>query len=95
MDTYFASELEEDAQRREDDGKEDVDAVGRALVRHYLDSFSLSKGPKKKWMRQKKKLQSLFIDLNCTCKSRALVCASHLRVGFASLFGSLSFTSDE
>lgn len=29
-----ASELEEDAEGREDDGEDDVDAVGRPLVRH-------------------------------------------------------------
>jgi hypothetical protein len=35
---YLASELEEDAERREDDGDEDVDAVGRA-VRHVLQQL--------------------------------------------------------
>lgn len=29
---YLAAELEEDAERREDDGDEDVDAVRRALL---------------------------------------------------------------
>jgi hypothetical protein len=32
--TYPASELEEDAERREDDGDDDVDAVRRPFVRH-------------------------------------------------------------
>ena len=38
-----ASELEEDAERREDDGDEDVDAVGRAvLVRHDRSPLLIS-----------------------------------------------------
>jgi hypothetical protein len=38
--THPASELEEDAERREDDGEDDVDA-GRRAVRHLLRSLSI------------------------------------------------------
>ena len=37
--TYPAGELEEDAERRQDDGEDDVDAVRRAFVRHLLSSL--------------------------------------------------------
>ena len=39
--THPAGELEEDAERRQDDGEDDVDAVGHPLVRH-LPSLSPS-----------------------------------------------------
>ena len=41
--THPAGELEEDAERRQDDGEDDVDAVGHPLVRHLP---SLSKCPR-------------------------------------------------
>ena len=44
METYPAAELEEDPERRQDDGEDDVDA-GRRAVRHLLDRSLLSLPP--------------------------------------------------
>ena len=45
--TYPAAELEEDPERRQDDGEDDVDA-GRRAVRHLLDRSLLSRPPSRR-----------------------------------------------
>jgi len=47
METYPAAELEEDPERRQDDGEDDVDA-GRRAVRHLLDRSLLSRPPSRR-----------------------------------------------
>lgn len=44
-DHHLAAVLEEDTQRRQDDGEEDVYAVHRALVRHFLLFFPSAETP--------------------------------------------------
>jgi len=43
MGIYLASILEEDTERREDDGKEDVDAGSCAVVGHFVVQKEKSK----------------------------------------------------
>jgi len=55
-----AAELEEDPERRQDDGEDDVDA-GRRAVRHLLDRSLLSRPPS----RRKRGENHLLTHYNC------------------------------
>lgn len=51
-DHHLAAVLEEDTQRRQDDGEEDVYAVHRALVRHFLLLFPSAETPLERALRK-------------------------------------------